>query len=217
MDSLAGLALTTLDVIVAGALLLGAVLGVLVGFIKGGLLLLSWAGSALATYYGFSTVRPYMHGLMDSPMLADLAAGLALFLSTLVILFMLSSLIGSWVSNSRLNSLDRSLGLLAGAGGTAMLICVGYLVFVWSEKEQPLWMAEARTLSLIQTGAALILTLAPDQLAHLEERARKGDAPTAEELLQRILSLRPEDDTKERDGYGKKERGEMKRLIETAE
>ena len=60
------------------------------------------AGAVLVTLWGFSFVQPYAQNLIGQPMLANIAAGLALFLISLVIFSLISHAIANLVRNSRL-------------------------------------------------------------------------------------------------------------------
>jgi membrane protein required for colicin V production len=130
------------DIAVALTLFLGALIGLAVGFVRGGLFVMSWLGAAFVTLIGFTTIRPYARSYIENQMFADIAGGAALFVGTLIILFLISSVLGGWVRASRLNALDRSLGMVAGLATAALAIAIGYMgaEYVWAKPEdQPKW------------------------------------------------------------------------------
>ena len=53
------LGISLFDLAVIGILLLGALTGLVTGFVRGGLFVASWAGAGAVTVFGLSTVSPY--------------------------------------------------------------------------------------------------------------------------------------------------------------
>ena len=217
MDSLP---VNILDLAVIVTVLLGALVGLALGFVKSGLFVLSWVGAIIVTIRYFPVARPYGHQYIETPWLADVAAGGALFLVALTIFFLISSIIGGWVRDSRLNALDRSLGMLAGIATGALLICSLYIVgdSMWKEDDQPIWVLEARSLPLIKAGAEPLRSLVPGEAAgsarETHDKARK--VIETEKMLRDMIAPTPKGGDKTRSsGYGDKERRDMERLIET--
>ena len=97
------LPINSLDISVSIFLLISALTGLILGFIRGGLFIISWLGSAVSVLLIFPHIKPYARQYIENNFVADLSSGIVIFLVTLVILFLLSSVIGSWVRNSRLN------------------------------------------------------------------------------------------------------------------
>ena len=95
------LPINILDIGVIVLLVLGAIIGLALGFVRGGLFVLSWLGSAIVTIFAFPVIRPYARQYIENEFFADLAGGVLVFIATLVVLFLLSSVIGGWVRNSR--------------------------------------------------------------------------------------------------------------------
>lgn len=221
MDSLP---INIFDLGVIIILVLGALVGLALGFVKAGLFVLSWLGAIIATILGWATARPYAHQFIATDWLADLSAGLAIFLVTLIVLFLISSFIGSWVRNSRLNALDRSLGMLAGLA-TAALIVVGAVMLTDSVRnvdEQPAWMREAKSMPIIRTTSQWLNRLIKDRTgfnasksaASATSRASQGldSARAVEKLIQPV----PRETTEHGDvGYDKKQRSQMDRLFQS--
>lgn len=220
MDSLG---LTMLDIGVIVVFVLAGLVGLAMGFVRGGLFLASWIGAIAATVYGFSHAVPYARELIETEWIADISAGTAIFLVTLVILFIISSFIGSWVRKSRLNSLDRSLGMLAGLTSAVLLVCTAFLMLgdMWEEEEQPTWISEARSLGTIAAGADILRQLLPAGAFEAGVEA-VGDAQKkalekldTDEMLREMLIPPPADRTPaEKEGYGQQERKRMERLID---
>jgi len=203
---------------------LAALVGLASGFIKGGLYLVSWAGAGFATLYGFPYARPYANDFIKTPWLADLAAGIAVFLIALIVLTLISSLIGSWVRNSRLNAVDRSLGMFAGVIAAIVILCGAYTLLggIWPEDRRPAWVKDARSIPLLEEGGQKLRGLIPGESASLGEKAlrdaqdRATKAMDAQETLRNFLEPTPKPVKKgTADGaYSESERREMERLIE---
>lgn len=212
-----------LDLMVIAAFLIGGLVGLALGFIRGGLFILSWVGAGLAALFAFPLARPYARQAIETAWIADLAAGAALFLVALVILFLLSSLIGSWVRTSRLNALDRSLGMVAGLATTALVISGLYLISetIWPPDKQPAWIKEARSITLIRGAARLLDSVLPRDAALLGAEKAKGAADEARKIIERetykrLVGPPPKDKAgTERPGYDIKDRRDMDRLYQS--
>ena len=158
---------------------------------------------------------------IENDFFADLAAGGAVFLITLILLFLLSSFIGGWVRKSRLNALDRSLGMLAGLATAALLITGGYVIAenMWTDKP-PVWMTKARTLPLIRTSAGLLNQLLPqtfkvEGLKSLDKITGETRENLEKKAYEELLNPRnKKSDIQDREGYDSKERKAMERLLQ---
>ncbi len=157
------LGISLFDVAIIGAILLGGLIGFFTGFIRGGLFVLSWLGAVVATLFGFSLVKPLARAYINPGWLADLVAGAALFLIALVVLHLVSHAVSHWVRSSRLNALDRSVGLLAGIAATALVLSAAYLPLsdTLPPPDQPDWLRQAKTRPLVEVGALFVRDLVP--------------------------------------------------------
>ena len=192
------------------------------GLVRVVLALLGWIGAALVTLYAFRFVRPIARDWISVPILADAAAGAAIFIVTLVILTMFSHAIGRQVRDSGLSALDRSLGLVFGLGLGAALACVGYLGLAWAIdlppklQDQPQWIRAAKTRPLLEWGAEGLRALAPPGWGGNRSTAGDGgkDPLDAERAWRRLVEPETKSpERREREGYTDRERREMDRLI----
>ncbi|NQV57155.1 MAG: CvpA family protein [Rhodospirillales bacterium] len=216
------LPINVFDIAVVVVLIVGALIGLAVGFVRGGLFVLSWLGAALVTIFGFATARPYARQYIENQLFADLAAGATLFVVTLVILFLISSVLGGWVRSSRLNALDRSLGMIFGLATTAAILAVAYIAMeqVWPPAQQPKWIQDARSLPLIRSAAKVLNGVLPEDFKLIGETARDKISEKARKLEQFEKLRRSAIDTdgagaKNLSGYGKKARKELERVIQS--
>lgn len=215
------LGISPFDLAIIGLLLLGALSGLVTGFVRGGLFVLSWAGASAATLFGFSTVGPYARQYIEPPWLADLVGGAALFVVALIVLHLLSQLLSRWVRSSRLNALDRSMGLLAGLATTTIAIAIGYLFLsdIWAD-DPPEWLEAARSRPVVEASALLVRDVLPEWIvgtagAHLEKiRDRAVKIDSAREALERLSQPPKTPAPAARPGYKESERKELDRLIQ---
>jgi membrane protein required for colicin V production len=184
--------MNALDIIVLAAIGLSALFAFVRGFVREALSLVSWVGAAAVTRYGFSSVQPFFRSLISSQQFADIAAGTALFVVSLIVLSILTGLLSSRVRDSSLNALDRSLGLLFGVVRGAAVVCLAYMgiVFAIPEADRPEWFRQARTLPMLNRGAIFLRELIPGDVLErgavaAEEAQRiKSQAQSAAGLMQ---------------------------------
>jgi membrane protein required for colicin V production len=221
------LPINILDLGIALLFLLGALIGLALGFVKAGLFVLSWIGAILVTIFGFAAVQPYTRHWIETTWIADVTAGAGLFFLSIIVLFLISSMIGGWVRASRLNVLDRSLGMLAGLATTALIVAVGGLITesMVPQNEYPRWAREAKSMPVIRQGAHLLNVFVSRNLPGLGSRTeqaapkRTGESRlNREEALERIIQPAPrESEQRERAGYDKSERRDLDRLIQSSQ
>jgi membrane protein required for colicin V production len=208
------------DIGVLTILFLGAVFGLVTGFVRGGLFVASWIGASLITIHGLGWVTPFAEAYVQPDWLAQIVAGAALFIVAMVILHLLSHILSGWVRAGRLNALDRSLGLLAGLVTAAIVISVAFLFLsdIFAD-DPPEWVETARTRPVVERGALLVRQMLPagtigdvgETLQRTQDRARDIDA--AREALER-LSSPPETAAPEaREGYNEGDRSGLDDLI----
>src|SRR6185312_9196932 len=102
------------DIVVVVFILISALWAFARGFVREILGVGAWLGAALVTLYLFNPVRLYLRSVISVDIAADIAAGVGLFLITLILLSMLSHAISRLVRGSMLSPLDRSLGFVFG-------------------------------------------------------------------------------------------------------
>ena len=211
------------DIAVVVIILISALWAFARGFVREILGVGAWLGAALVALYFFTPVRLYLRNFIHVDVLADVAAGVGLFLITLILLSMVSHAISRTVRGSMLSPLDRSLGFVFGLARGAVLVCLGYLVVIWAlhSNAPPEWMSTAKTLPAIQEGALWLKGLLPsdarDQGAAAAEAARqKGEHALELEQSLKALTSPPAKGDNNRDsvGYGNDERRDLDRLIQ---
>ena len=123
--------LTIADAAVVLILVLSAMLAFARGFIREVLAVGGWIGAIFAVIFGLPYLRPYARDLTSHALVADVAAGAAIFIFTLVVLSLLTHAAAGQIRSSALNALDRSLGVLFGLVRGAVIICILYIAVSW--------------------------------------------------------------------------------------
>src|SRR5439155_13912995 len=123
-----GRVLNAVDLGVLGVIALSAIFAFARGFVREALSILAWVAAALITLYGFNHVYALVIRFVTTPLLADLIAGAALFLISLIVLTILTGYIARFVHSTALSPIDRTLGLLFGLARGAALVSLAYLV-----------------------------------------------------------------------------------------
>ena len=217
---------SVVDLAVGGVLLISALLAFARGFTREVLAVAAWVAAIFATIFGFEHVQPIAERFVQPPWLADGVAATALFLVTLVAVTLISRFIAGRVQGSGLGTLDRSLGFLFGLARGAVIVCLAYLFFIQAvpPEEQPAWATEARSRPFVETGAGVLLKLAPKDIRERAEKAIKEAAaqaelarPGVEQLLQPPAAA-PADGAAEGDvGYNDDQRNQIGTILKSTE
>lgn len=180
--------MNSVDIAVGVVLLISAVISLMRGFVHEILSHAGWIVSGLAALWAVQRV-PEVHDLshkyIHNDLLADIAAGVVIFLVLLVILSFFTHAVARRVQNSALGSTDRALGFVFGLVRGLVLCSLAYMVVIWlsagpassGPPSPPEWLKDAKALPLIKVGADFIQSLLPEQIAILQRTTE--DAATA--------------------------------------
>jgi membrane protein required for colicin V production len=209
------------DIAVIVVVLVSAFLAYARGFVHEVLSVAGWIGAGFITIYAFPFVQPYARDLIPIELAADLAAGVVVFIVSLAVLSILTRAISKRVQDSALNALDRSLGFLFGMARGAVLVCLVYIAIEWMMPvvDQPAWLRNARTMPLIETGAEMLRSLIPEEAAAATDSAAEQTNKLIEsqKIIEGLIAPEPKSGEAETlEGYGKKIRTEMERLIDSS-
>jgi membrane protein required for colicin V production len=215
--------MNALDIAILGVLFLCAVAAFFRGFVQSVLWIAVWVGAAAATAQAFPYVSPLARQWVTNRAIADIAAGLAVFVASLIVLSIVRHAIGRTVRNSALSALDRSLGFLFGlAFGTVLISAVYFGLAAWSDRrdEWPDWAREARLLPAVERATLAMCSVAPKRL---RDQCDRVVGPTArsspgdiEREFERLAAPPAGPGTQDsRPGYKDQERRELDRLFES--
>jgi membrane protein required for colicin V production len=222
---MAELPFTFLDIAIGVVLLISGGLAFIRGFVQEVLAVGAWVGAIAAAVFGFPYAQPYARDLIPHELGADVAAGAAVFVVSLVVLSLLTRTLSDRVKDSALNALDRSLGFLFGLLRGAVLVCLAYIAVEWLvvPAQQPSWLRDARAMPIVEWGADQLKSLVPSEAKNAgadaadDARDQTRKVLETERLLRDIMSPEPKGPSTdaERSGYDSKERREMERLLES--
>lgn len=213
--------LQILDAVVLVVLTVSGIFAFMRGFVHELLALGGWVGASFVALYGLPLVRPLARNWISLSWAADIAAGALLFVGSLAVFALVTHAISARVRESQLGFLDRTLGFGFGLIRGGLIVCLGWLVLSWlvAIDDQPSWIREAKTRSLLQQGADILVSLAPSQLGEAERNAKAASAKAQEaaqgkQALDQLLKPEPSPPANG-GGYDAKDRSELDRLIRT--
>lgn len=161
--------MTILDGVVIFIVLLSGVLAFARGMVREVLSLAAWVLAAVAVLYGLPMARPYTRQWISHPLISDIATGAVIFIVVLVVATLIGGAIAAVIKKSPLSPVDRILGFGFGVVRGAILVCLAYLLLGWAFRadEQPKWIAEAKTKSLLETGSNFLAGLVPEKFLEM--------------------------------------------------
>ncbi len=214
------LGIDVVDLVVLGIILFGGLIGLITGFLRGGLFVLSWIGAIFVTWHGFPHAQPIAQQYIESDLVADVAAGAALFLVALITLHLISHVLSGWVRNSRMNALDRTLGLVTGLATATAMLGAAYLFVTPDNGAEPPVLQGAKTLPVLQAAASFVERLTPAEVRRRFDATRNSGerslrrAEESRRALELLASPPPTKSREQQPGYQTGERNQLNRLIE---
>jgi len=214
------------DIAVLVVLLISALLAFARGFVREMLSIAGWIGAAFATILGLPHATPYAEQYLGEGLIATLAAGAAIFVVTLIVLSVAGHYLAKLVQGSAMNAVDRSLGFVFGLVRGGVLVVLVWLLFSWliPTDSRPVWVAEARSLPLLERGADWMRGMVPgdtlDQGTRAADSLREQaeDGIEAADRLRQLQQPQPRaEDGGGETGYDDATRDDMGRLIDETE
>ncbi len=127
---------TIIDGVVAGVIILSALLAYSRGLVREGMAIVGWIAAAVLAFMFAPQVEPLVKEipvvgefLADSCELAIIAAFAAVFAAALIIVSLFTPLFSSLVQRSALGGLDQGLGFLFGVLRGILLIAIAFFVY----------------------------------------------------------------------------------------
>lgn len=127
---------TIIDGVVAGVIILSALLAYARGFVREGMAILGWIVAAILAFMFAPQVEPLVKELpvvgeflADSCELAVIAAFAAVFAIALVIVSLFTPLFASMVQQSALGGIDQAVGFIFGVLRGILLVAIAFFVY----------------------------------------------------------------------------------------
>jgi membrane protein required for colicin V production len=169
---------TLLDLIVIGVMLISALLDMVRGFTREVLSIAAWVAAAVAALFLFPYLVPYAAEYIKNPTVAQLVAGGAIFVVTLIVVSFITIRISDMILDSRIGAVDRTLGFVFGGARGLLLAVVAFLFFAWlvPDDRQPSWVQEAKSKPMLLAGGNWLMNLLPnDPESAILKRLRAQD------------------------------------------
>jgi len=175
------------DWIIAAIFLISVVIGVLRGFIREALSIVSWV---VALWLAVTYCQPageFIATYVNIP--ADAfrtSAGFALvFVATLFLFSLISFILGKLLVKGAIKGTDRLLGLIFGAVRAAAIVIAVMLLTRGMGLEQSEWLKKSSLLPHFESAANFIQPLLPEQLqpSQIEEKETGLESSTNKESL----------------------------------
>ena len=127
---------TLVDAVVAGVIVLSAILAYSRGFVREAMAIVGWIGAALVAFMFAAPVQPLVKELPvvgqflgDSCELSIIAAFAVVFAAALIVASLFTPLLSSAIQKTALGGLDQGLGFLFGVVRGVLLVAVAFLVY----------------------------------------------------------------------------------------
>jgi membrane protein required for colicin V production len=162
-----GYSLPVVDVVLAGIVLVSAVLALLKGFVREVLGIVGWLFASFAALYSHSLLFPFWKGVFRDELVANIATFSSVFVTVLFIALYIARKIGNLIDDGPLNALDRSAGFLFGATRGLVIAALLFLLhssFRNKDDPMPQWLANARTLPVVEGVARGMVSLLPGRI-----------------------------------------------------
>ncbi len=172
--------MNAVDLGVLGVIVLSAVFAFARGFVREALSIVAWVAAALLTLYGFNHVYELVLRFVTTPLLANLVAGVGLFVVSLIVLTIMTGYVARLVHSTSLSPIDRTLGLVFGLARGAALVSLAYLVLDVSlpQNDRPGWIRQAKSEPFLAQGAEMLRSVLPQSL-QIKSAAAADDAQRA--------------------------------------
>lgn len=150
-----------LDLVVLGIIAISALLAAVRGATREVLAIIAWVAAAAVAWKFYPLVLPLVGQHVTNGTVALVASIAAIFLGTLIIVSIITVKISDMILDSRIGAIDRSLGLVFGAGRGFLICVIGWVFLAWLvQGKMPDWASQAKSRPLLErSGNALVAQL----------------------------------------------------------
>ena len=235
--------MNNLDVIILIVVVISALIALNRGLVKEVLSIVGWVLATMAIIYLLPVCLPFTKKFVASGILAGILTALMIFVLFFVIwIYSTSQVIGK-IRTSKLNGLDRLLGLFFGVMRAFLLVVLFNIMVSWiiPEDKQAAVLTESKYYQLAGSFAKPLEEMIPQETLDLikektkslsaeEDEETEEDEKTAEkdeavELFEKLAQPRIKKAVKDKSkqlkeeitGYHQSERSDLDRLIESVE
>ncbi|MDX1950100.1 MAG: CvpA family protein [Rickettsiales bacterium] len=132
-----------------------------IGFFKGGirsvLSLVKWYGAFLLSIIFYDDAHKFALEMFSSEMVASIAAILGIYIASMIVLTILSSIIVAALGDNVDGLIDKALGLFMGvAVGYIIVSSVHFVVSSVYQGDEPKWLKEGQSYEITKVGADVL-------------------------------------------------------------
>ena len=173
-----------LDLGVIVIVLISAFLSMVRGLTREVLAIASWAAAAVAAFFFYPQVQPYLTPYIHKEVIAQAVSAAIVFFATLIVVSIITVRLSDAILDSRIGALDRTLGFVFGAARGFLLAVVAFAIFNWlvTDKQQPEWVKSAKTRPALQETADRIIAMLPEDATASVESWLKSRKPPASDV-----------------------------------
>ena len=166
-----------LDVILIIIMLVSGFLAMVRGFTREVLSIFSWAVAAVAALYLTPKYWQSVQSYFPSPAFAQIGFAVGVFITTLVVVSLITFRISDRVLDSRVGALDRTMGFIFGLARGFLLVAIVFILFSALARDQPTWITEARSYPILKQTQVAIESLLPANPEQYLPGSKKEGAP----------------------------------------
>jgi membrane protein required for colicin V production len=177
--------MNAVDYTLLAGVAISAVLGVMRGFLREVIALLTWILALFLAWQLGPQLEPHLGGLLSGPMVRPWAARAIIFLAVLLIGVASAASVSYFVRLSIFSSLDRFLGLLFGLMRGAVVIGVLVILCQLVQLDREPWWRQSTLLPYAEGIADFLRALVGERLVEVERELTVLNDPNLERSVQR--------------------------------
>lgn len=163
------------DYLILGVLALSMLLGLIRGFVREAIGVISWVGGLWLAWRYAPALEPLLAGRVGDPPVSTWAARSLIVLGVLVIGWIVAGILGYMLRHSGLSIMvDRLLGLVTGFMRGAVVVAVFVLLGQFVQLTQTHWWKGSRLMPYASEAAGWLQSFAETGMSVLEKQARPG-------------------------------------------
>lgn len=161
------------DYLILGVLALSMLLGLLRGFVREAIGLMSWLGGLWLAWRYAHVIEPYLGGTIGEPPISTWAARTLIVLAVLIVGWLVAGVLSYMLRHSGLSIMvDRILGLFTGFVRGAVVVAVFVLLGQFVQLTQTHWWRGSRLMPYAVEAAGWLQSFAETGMSVLEKQAR---------------------------------------------
>lgn len=165
------------DLLILGVLLLSMLLGLIRGFVREAIGVISWLGGLWLAWRYAHVLEPLLAGRVGDPPVSTWAARTLIVLGVLVLGWILAGILGYMLRHSGLSIMvDRLLGLVTGFVRGAVVVAVFVLLGQFVQLTQTGWWKSSKLIPYASEAAGWLQSFAETGMSVLEKQARPNAA-----------------------------------------